>query len=473
MSEHELEKLLGGFAADTLTTEERKLLYSAVLQDQELFNAMADEQALKELLADPIVRRRLLQALHGAGTSRAGGSLSWLDWFKRPSSLALAGGLATAIFAVVLGTKVYQDSLRQAAQSVATENNRPATPPASAPPASQPAQSLERAPQPKAKENATSPLTPAKKVGPQDKLVKQERPAPSKPQDQQASGVAPESAAQQRDRGESRVAALGESAEESTALVDGKIEADAATARLSEPTQSQQTIGGLAADAISPAAGARALFYGVAPSRLDSGMRTQEKEEAKKSLSESAPRAMRPKRQLDQFSAIAGKSADSAARLTPLGLRYSFAIRGADGQELEVDAATASREIDSAWLAVETNQDSYIQVWEAVGSSTPLLLFPAKDSGKISIKLMKGQRQQIRLSGRSEPFSLNVRLSRVPFGPITRQEAALFGRVSPNQIQESLTTGDPTGSKERATYVVSQDPSPTAQLTVEIAIGAR
>ena len=60
MSEHDLEKLLGGFAADTLTPEEKQTLFTAALQDQQLFNALADEQALKELLSDPDVRRRLL-----------------------------------------------------------------------------------------------------------------------------------------------------------------------------------------------------------------------------------------------------------------------------------------------------------------------------------------------------------------------------------------------------------------------------
>ena len=48
MSEHDLEKLLGGFAVDTLTPEEKKALYTAALQDQQLFNALTDEQALKE-----------------------------------------------------------------------------------------------------------------------------------------------------------------------------------------------------------------------------------------------------------------------------------------------------------------------------------------------------------------------------------------------------------------------------------------
>ena len=72
MSEHDLEKLLGGFAADTLTPEEKQTLYTAALQDQQLFNALADEQALKELLADPDVRRRLLASLEQKSASGTG-----------------------------------------------------------------------------------------------------------------------------------------------------------------------------------------------------------------------------------------------------------------------------------------------------------------------------------------------------------------------------------------------------------------
>ena len=53
MPEPELKKLLGGFAADQLTSEERQKLFSAALQDQELINARADEQGLKELSETP------------------------------------------------------------------------------------------------------------------------------------------------------------------------------------------------------------------------------------------------------------------------------------------------------------------------------------------------------------------------------------------------------------------------------------
>jgi hypothetical protein len=61
-----------------------------------------------------------------------------------------------------------------------------------------------------------------------------------------------------------------------------------------------------------------------------------------------------------------------------------------------------------------------------------------------------------------------VRLSRVPFGPTTRQEASLFDRPSPTQLQEAITSSNQTGSQERATYVVNQNPSTGAHVTVEI-----
>jgi len=59
----EVRKLLGGYATGTLTDEERNLLFSAALQDQELFDALADEEGLRELLAEPATRQTLLEQL--------------------------------------------------------------------------------------------------------------------------------------------------------------------------------------------------------------------------------------------------------------------------------------------------------------------------------------------------------------------------------------------------------------------------
>jgi hypothetical protein len=183
-----------------------------------------------------------------------------------------------------------------------------------------------------------------------------------------------------------------------------------------------------------------------------------EKDQGLKALSESGPQANRPERRLDKLAA-AGK----AAQFKPLGLRYSFVVREADGKDREVDAAIVSKSAGPVRLAVEANQDGYLQVWKTEASSTPQLLFPEKDAGQISFKLTAGQRQTISFS--NERGTLTIRLSRVPFGPITRQEAAMLDRPSPSQLQETITS---PSSQEQATYVVNQDPSPAAQTVVEI-----
>lgn len=419
MSEQDLETLLGGFAADTLTQEERRKLFTAALQDQQLFNALADEQALKELLADPAVRGKLLASLKQRTPSSVGGSLSWLDWFRRPAGLAFAGSLTVAALAVVLGVRIYQDSLKQAAQSVAMEEAKTATPAVSTAPASQP-QVTE--PQAKAKEHTEPAITAAKKDMLADKMAKRERMA---------------------------------------SATDQKASASAAPAPAQAPANSPS------AGAIAPAVSARTLFYGGEAARPDGHAMAQEKELATTALAESAPQSNRLERKLDQ-SSLRGKAADTATQLKPLGLRYSLVVRGADGQDREVDAATANKNAAPVRLTLETNQTAYLQVWQTVGSATPQLLRPEKDTGQISLRIAAGQRQQISLPTDSGPLTLTVRLSLVPFGPITRQEAAMFDRLSPSQLQESITTSGPTGSQEQATYVVNQDQAPTAQISVEI-----
>jgi hypothetical protein len=195
----------------------------------------------------------------------------------------------------------------------------------------------------------------------------------------------------------------------------------------------------------------------------------KEQEQAMKPLAESAPQANRLERPLEGLSPL-GKAAGTVAQLRPLGLRYSFVVRGTDGQEREVGVATASKSIQPVFLTVEANQDAYLQVWKTVGSSTPQLLWPEKATGQLSLKMTAGQRQHIPLPIERGPVTLTAYLSRVPSGPITKQEAAMFDRLSPNQLQESITASNQPGSQERATYVVNQDPSTTAQIAADITL---
>lgn len=450
MSEHDLEKLLGGFAADTLTREERQTLFTAALQDQQLFNALADEQALKELLADPAVRRRLLASLEQKSASGAGGSLSWLDWFRRPAGLAFAGGLTAAALAVVLGIRVYQDSLKQAAQSVVTEEARPATAPAPIPPVTQPTPPHVTEPQAKSKENAEALVTPAKKDLLADKIAKRERAEQPAPQEQD----------QVRRQADAPVAALSKTAQDATSSADQKLAASPAPSAMSAPTPMQAPATVPATGAVIPTVSARALFYGGETTSADSHATAQEKERASPPLAESVPPSNRTERKLDRF-ALAGKAVGTAAQLKPLGLRYSFIVAGADGQDREVDTVTTGKTASSVRLTLEVNQAAYLQVWMTVGSSPTQLLVPEKKTGQISQKITAGQRQQIPLPKGNGPVTLTARLSRVPFGPITNQEAAMSDRLSPDQLQEAVT-------QEQATYVVNQDPTPTAQISVEI-----
>ena len=63
MNRDDIEKLLGGYAAGTLTGDERQALFAAALEDQELFESLAAEEPLRELLQDPAAKAQLLAAL--------------------------------------------------------------------------------------------------------------------------------------------------------------------------------------------------------------------------------------------------------------------------------------------------------------------------------------------------------------------------------------------------------------------------
>lgn len=99
MKPEEIRKLLGGYATGTLTDDERNLLFSAALEDQELFDALADEEALRELLAEPRTRRALIQELEQAPVASSPPPTMW-SYFA-PRQWAVAGGLAALLLIAV------------------------------------------------------------------------------------------------------------------------------------------------------------------------------------------------------------------------------------------------------------------------------------------------------------------------------------------------------------------------------------
>jgi len=100
MKREEIEKLLGGYAAGTLTNEERQALFAAALEDQHLFDALAREEPLRELLQDPAARGELLATLDDAPQ----------PWYYRPLSPAIIAGAAAAL--ILFALVVYWRPLR-------------------------------------------------------------------------------------------------------------------------------------------------------------------------------------------------------------------------------------------------------------------------------------------------------------------------------------------------------------------------
>jgi hypothetical protein len=103
MTQEEIRRLLGGYSANTLSEGERRALFEAALDDQDLFNALQNEDALRELLADPVTRE---QARLAAGPSDA---KTGQGFWTRQRWFVSAGSLATAAV-ITLGFVVWQRS---------------------------------------------------------------------------------------------------------------------------------------------------------------------------------------------------------------------------------------------------------------------------------------------------------------------------------------------------------------------------
>jgi hypothetical protein len=86
MTNEEIRKLLGGYATNSLTETERQALFEAALEDQELFDALHQEQVLKDLLADPVSRAEIRQALEKPRAARP----RWWIWTAAASAVAAA-----------------------------------------------------------------------------------------------------------------------------------------------------------------------------------------------------------------------------------------------------------------------------------------------------------------------------------------------------------------------------------------------
>jgi len=119
MIPEDVRKLLGGYATGTLTAAEQEALLAAALEDQELFDALMKEEAVRDVLQDPASKAALLAALEQPPARPA-----WWHWRPLIGAVAMAG-IALGAVAVWRATRE-----KAAPDTVAQEMKRVAPPPA-------------------------------------------------------------------------------------------------------------------------------------------------------------------------------------------------------------------------------------------------------------------------------------------------------------------------------------------------------
>lgn len=118
MSADEARHLLGGYATGTLTREEQLALFEAALQDQELFDALQREEALRETLLDGGTRAGLLQVLQAEPRRRR--FSGWWAWTAAASAIA-----AVITVALLLRTPPKPSAATQQVADVRTDERLP------------------------------------------------------------------------------------------------------------------------------------------------------------------------------------------------------------------------------------------------------------------------------------------------------------------------------------------------------------
>ena len=234
MSPEEIKKLLGGYATGTLTAEEQQALFAAALEDQEIFDTLAREQALRDLLSDPASRAHLLAALD----TPVRRTFHFWEWLRRPAvaGLAVAGIGGIAVLAVWQG--MHTPTVKPAPQIIAELKVQPA-----------PAQSTAEVPAPSFQQEADKKVNPRRV--PPARLPAENQPLPAAPP---VAGIPAEALR----KAESPAAVVEDKAaplpQAAPALMARKAEAQAVAV--------EQSAGALSAATGSATLDARALFYG-------------------------------------------------------------------------------------------------------------------------------------------------------------------------------------------------------------------
>jgi len=135
MTPADIKALLAGYTTGTLNETERRALFEAALDDQELFDLLAKEEALREALEDPEARRQLIAALEPV---REPYLARFWRWLRPPAGLAAAGVIALLVIGAGIMLLQQRHARRETiiAQAIMPRPPviLPSLPPAAAPP---------------------------------------------------------------------------------------------------------------------------------------------------------------------------------------------------------------------------------------------------------------------------------------------------------------------------------------------------
>ena len=336
--DNDVEKLLGGFATNSLTDQERTQLFTAALTNQRLFDALADEQALKELLDDPRSRRLLIQALKEkqSKATRLEKLQAWFPqrWYQ-PSAWAVAGGAVVALLAVTV--VVHLVGLPPQAPDLMTD----ATPPVSSAPDSPSS--------PKPRDLPSTPL-PDRKVDPSIPPTKR----PVSPSGQPKSALTtPADRMNKEEAPASPPAAPAEKKEQEQYAAQ---EQTAAEPSLHKSSSS-------AGDSRKP----------------DADEMTADKQpvpEGKAKIREEA-------RRFSPMAGLRGTSQDAMKNASPTpNIQYTVLREESQGTYSSVDPETTFRAGDRVRLALEPRDNGYLYVLTQGPTGNVKILFPPDETGE-------------------------------------------------------------------------------------------
>ena len=434
MKREDLDKLIGGYATGSLTPEERDALLSAAIEDQQLFNQLMAEEPLREVLAEPAARDRLLGVLDAAPEPWHGRVRKWLG---RPGGLAAAAIAAALVIAATVYVEYEPWRPRPAVLTELRHADKPFEPPAAAQP-----------------EAATEPLPPPPRLAPapaQKDISEMAERAPAAP--------APALAAPPS--GEIAGGVVGgvpggfarDQQESSRNMARATSAPAPAPAKAAAPLQ--------AAEAGSPSA--RALFD--ASSGAVNFAATEEKEKGRLKRAAPVPQAAGDSaRRQDAGTRTLARAGGAAPPVPHLGLRYTVLRRAPDGQFTEVDPSIVFSVGEPLRLLFEPNDSGYLYILQREAGGGWRQLFGEAVSRRARVQVPSTGALVYEEPGTKELYAVFSRTPEPAFANL--QPGVLDQRLRGSLLLQK--------SSEKALYVVNTSSAPqTQQVAFAITLSVR